>query len=76
MKSRRSTKKQKDGWNTLQEWSTKVSRWKTWKKVALCMIGIFILFVLGAMVTTPHRQLESIQRPVLLGSLFDLVHSS
>lgn len=49
-------KREKNGWGTLQEWTTKISRWKTWKKVALCGLGIFVIFVVSVMFTTPMKR--------------------
>jgi hypothetical protein len=41
-------------WNLLQDWSTRVSRWKRWKKIALAFTFAFILFVIFVLATSTN----------------------
>ena len=40
-----------DGWSVIQGWTTRVSRWKPWKKVALSVVVILALLVIHTIFT-------------------------
>jgi peptidoglycan/LPS O-acetylase OafA/YrhL len=49
-------------WNLLREWSTRVSRWKRWKKTALAFTSAFILLVIFVLATSTPQEANKLKR--------------
>jgi hypothetical protein len=49
-------------WNLLQEWSTRVSRWKRWKKIALALTSMFILLVVFVLATSTQQEANKLRK--------------